>query len=83
MQTQYVDKYEAELREAIEKADYIPSIDYYKIPGYRYLGTARAQSEKRHYYYSSSDNRYYYESDFAREMRLKIRNERFKNFTKK
>ena len=83
MQAQYVDKYEAQLRTAIEKADYIPSIDYCKIPGYRYLGTAQVKSEKRHYYYSSADNRYYYESDFAREMRQKIRNNRFKNFTKK
>ena len=83
MQTQYVDKCEAELREAIQKADYIPSVDNHKIPGYRYVGAAKVQLEKRHYYCDDKDGKYYYESDFAREMRLKIRNQRFQNFTKK
>ncbi|MBQ4560260.1 MAG: hypothetical protein IJA54_08075 [Tyzzerella sp.] len=83
MQTQYVDKHEAELRTAIEKADYIANVDYYKIPGYRYVGAAQVKSEKRHYYYNPGEDKYYYESDFAREMRLKIRNKRFQNFTKK
>ena len=83
MQTQYMDKHEAELRTAMEKADYIPSVDNYKISGYRYVGAAQVKSEKRHYYYSPSEDKYYYESDFAREMRLKIRNKRFQNFTKK
>ena len=83
MQTQYVDKCEAELRKAMETADWIASCDYYKIPGYRYVGAAQVKSEKRHYYHDSSEDKYYYESDFSREMRLKIRNKRFQNFTKK
>ena len=83
MQTQYVDKCEAELRKAIETAERIPSVDNNKIIGYRYVGAGYAQSEKRHYYHNSSEDKYYYESDFSREMRLKIRNKRFQNFTKK
>lgn len=83
MQTQYVDKCEAELRKAKETADWIASIDQHKIAGYRYVGAAQVKSEKRHYYYSSNEDKYYYESDFSREMRLKIRNKRFQNFTKK
>lgn len=83
MQTQYVNKYEKRLKEAIEKADYIASVDQYKIPSYEYLGPAEGRYGKCHYYYDKSEDKYYYETFFAREMRLKIRNGRFKNYAKK
>lgn len=83
MQAAYVDRYEEELQIAIEKADYIPSCDQHKIPSYRYVGRYDGGYESRHYYCEPSTGRYYYESDFAREMRLKIRNNRFRNFRKK
>lgn len=83
MQAAYMDKYEERIKEAMEKAEYIASIDQHKIPSYEYIGVGDAGYEKRHLYYSESEDKYYYESFFAREMRLKIRNNRFKNYTKK
>ena len=83
MQTQYVDKYENQLKVAIEKADYLPSVLQFEIPSYKYLGVFEGKYGKRHYYYKESEEKYYFEDDFAREMRLKIRNRRFQNYTKK
>lgn len=82
MQTQYVDKYEEELKIAIEKATYLPSILQKEVPGYRYLGVQEGKYGKNHYYKKNGDI-YYFESDFSREMRLKKRNNRFKNYAKK
>ena len=82
MQAAYVDKYEAELKMAVEKATYLPSILQKEVPSYRYLGATEGKYGKTHYYKKGEDN-YYFESDFAREMRLKIRNNRLKKHTKK
>lgn len=83
MQAAYVDRYEEELRIAIEKADYIPSDEQYKIPSYRYVGRSDKGYEVRHYYCEQSTGKYYYESDFARNMRIKLRNNRLKKYAKK
>lgn len=82
MQAAYVDKYEEELKKAVEKATYLPSILQNEVPSYRYIGAVDGKYGKTHYYKKGEDT-YYFESDFSREMRLKIRNNRFKNYTKK
>ncbi len=83
MQVEYVDKYEERLKEAVIKANYIPSVEQYRIPSYEYLGIVEGKHEKRHYYYDKSEDKYYYESDFARQMRFVIRKNKFSNYTKK
>ena len=83
MQVGYVDRYEARLQVAVEKAEYLASVNQWRIPGYTYLGAVNGEYEKRHYYYDKSEEKYYYESDFARQMRIKLRNNRFLNYAKK
>ena len=79
----YVDKYEQKLKTAIEKAGYLPSILHWKVPCFQYLGAAEGKHGKTHYYYDGTEDTYYSESDFAREMRLKIRRNQLQKYAKK
>lgn len=83
MQAEYVDKYEEELKKAKEKAGFIPSFNRWKVPYMKFLGTIQGERGNRHYYYDETEDTYYYESDFDKEMRLKLKQSKFKKYAKK
>lgn len=83
MQTQYVDKYEEQLKTAIEKASFIPSDVRWRVPYMQFFRTIQGERGNKHYYYDDIEDKYYYESDFDKEMRLKLQQNKFKNCTKK
>ena len=83
MQAAYVDKYEERLKEAMEKATFIPSFKRWKVDYMEPLGTRESSNGNKHYYYDKEDDEYHYESDFDREMRLILQKKKNKNHTKK
>lgn len=83
MQAARVDRYEEELNTAIEKAQYIPSDIRWRVDHMRFVGRAPGKYGMMNYYFDQAEETYYYESDFDREMRIKIQNNKRKNFIKK
>lgn len=86
MQAAYVDKYEEELRTAIEKAERITEEIEICVPYFRYVGaTIRDENAESvtHYYCNDRNGKYYYESEFAKQMRIMKRQRRLQRFAKK
>lgn len=78
-----MDKYQAELEKAIKEATFIPATLYSWVIGFVFLGATQGPRGTTYYYRHPSTGEYYYESEFARTMRLKIRQDRLKKYTKK
>lgn len=86
MQTQYVDKYEAELRTAIEKAERVSGVIEICVPYFRYVGATKRDENMEsvtHYYCNDKNGTYYYESEFAKQMRIHNRQRRLQRYAKK
>lgn len=83
MQTQYVDKYEEELRIAKEKAERISGPMEICVPYLRYVGAIKTGESITHYYFAQSTGTYYYESEFAKQIRIRNRQRRLQRYAKK
>lgn len=83
MQTQYVDKYETELRIAKKKAVRIEGPMEICVPYLRYVGAEKIGESITHYYFAASTGTYYYESEFAKQMRIRNRQRRLQRYVKK
>ena len=78
-----MDRYEEELRKAIEFASPIQAKFYHLFDAFRFIGATEGSSSRIYYYMNPLTGEYCYETDFGREMRLNIRRNRLKNYTKK
>lgn len=83
MQTQYVDRYEAELRTAIEKAERVSGVIEICAPYLRYVGATKRGESITHYYCNDSNGTYYCESEFAKQMRISNQQRKMKRYAKK
>ena len=78
-----MDKYQAELERATKEATFIPADMRIRIIGFTFLGATQGPRGTMYYYRDSLTDKYYYESEFDREMRLLIKKNKFKKYTKK
>ena len=78
-----MDRYEAELRKAVEVASPIPTKLYGMFVGFIFVGATRGVCGDTFYYRNPQTNEYHYETEFGRKMRLKIRENKFQRYAKK
>ena len=77
-----MDKYEAEMERAIKEATFIPKELYSWVVGFVFLGATQGQRGTVYYYKDPQTDEYYYESEFDRKMRLLIKKNQLKRYTK-
>ena len=78
-----MDRYEAELRKAIELAIPIQVKFYHLVHAFRFVGATKGINQNTYYYWNPQESEYCYETDFGRQMRIKYRENKFQRYAKK
>lgn len=78
-----MDRYEAELRTAIDLAIPIHAKFYHLVHAFRFVGATQGINQNTYYYWNPQENEYCYETDLGREIRIKSRKNKFQRYAKK
>lgn len=77
---EYIDKYELELEKASKEGRSIPTELENMIGNMIYLGVKNTSGKNYYFYKDKETNEYYYDTDYSREFRKQLRENRRRKY---